>query len=673
VTPTTNSLPADDEADVWGIYCDAIRPLPDLMPSEFAEKYRRLHQIYCSERPGAWDNTIFPYQPLVMDCVKEAIDTGKRGVVMMKAGQIGGTDTAINMLMWLKTYKPGPVLFMTATDKVASEFGRERFALVIKDMPLLQLRYIPNPHGDILVKRFTDGKIQLTGGQSVFNLQSTPYRFVGIDELDSLVDNLGGEGDPVKLAEVRMDSYSGQTLMIAYAHPTTKARGAAKIFYEQSDQRRLMVKHECGHEFWLQWEHVKCTPASETQSKADAEQDADCYAYYCPGCGAVISDAERVAMVRHMTLKSVLPPEVAARKTWIGVHASQLYTPSKTIRSFAQRWIECANDENAKRVFYNKILGEPYEPKISRMDIEALRALIVVKRRANDPSFYIRGQVPAGVRFLTAGQDSRTTELHYSVWGWGLRRDVSNNVNLCGWLIDYGCIARPYSLTFSDSEFHVFDGLIYDRRFQATYGDRSFHVVQCGHDVGYVPTQLPIVRYCRTRPRRAIPIKGASETASSLSKSPYARWGAAIRHKAGETDIADESSRMLLLNTYLLKTDFYGWCGTGQRIELPDIVNGQHVGTLKVPRIILPEDVGDDWLTQTKNEELTTGERKGELVWKKCGPNHFADTNTYAYGIAMNLDPFQGGQSDDEHENQQASQRPRRERELVAAGDPAMG
>jgi phage terminase large subunit GpA-like protein len=661
-----------DDPVVWQGYADALRPMPPMHPAEFAEKHRMMHEIYCSERPGKWDNTVFPYQPHVMNAGEEAIRTGKRGIVFMKGGQIGGTDAMITFQLWCKVYFPGPQLFMTSTDKVANEFGRERFELVIKDMEPLAKKYIPNRRGDIFTKRFIDGKIQICGGQSVFNLQSTPYRIVVIDELDSLVEDLGGQGDPVKLAEVRTDSFTGETLMIVYAHPSTRDRGAAKIFYEMSDQRRGFITHSCGHAFWLQWQHVKASPWPG-QSQSDADKDASCYAYHCPGCNAVVSDAHRVAMLRGVSYRSTLPPAEAARKQWIGVHASQLYSPAKTIQSFAQRWIECGGDENAIRVFYNKILGEPYEPKVEETTVEALRSLIVVQRRPKDPEFYSRGQVPQWVRFLTAGQDSRVTEFHYAVWGWGLRRSVDNVVHLCGCLVDWGQMDRPRSMTFTASEYHVFDDLIYRRLYRSNVSDRQYQVKCCAHDIGYAPTQIPILTYCRNHPHRAIPAKGAALTHTSACNAPYAHWGNAITYKAGDATVKDESSRALLLNTFMIKTDMFGWMQPSRKIEILEVVGKEVIGARKVPRIVFPEDVDDEFLEQSKNEGLGEGDKKGELVWKKLGPNHYADCNTQSLGLAYNLDPFQQGMTAEEYQA-----KPRREYRDSGSGngtshDPSMG
>jgi phage terminase large subunit GpA-like protein len=668
-----------DHADVWRHFADALRPPPELLPSEFTRQYRITHEVYCTERPGRWDDTVFPWQAASIDVVAEAIRTGKRGVVVLKAGQIGGTEWATNGQMWLKEYYPGPQLFLTSTDDVAREFGRERFDLIIGDMPPLARRFRPNPRGDILVKRFTDGKILLAGGQSVFKLQSTPYRVVVIDELDSLVASLHGEGDPLKLAMIRTDSFTGPTLIIAYAHPTTRQRGAAKLYYESSDQRRGFVKHAkemggCDHEFYLQWDHVKCT---------GQDRDPEAYVYACPGCGEVIDDAHRVRMVRQVVYRSTLPAAEAAKKSWIGIHASQLYSPGKSLRSIAEDWIacDCGREENGARVFWNKKMGEPYEPKLTKLDVSSFRQLIVVKRRPDDPDFYSKGQVPAGVRFLTGGQDSRATQFHWAIWGWGLRRDISGTAHLCGWLIDWGTLARQYSLIFSEAEYHVFDELIYRKVFPAAIGDKSFQVRMCAHDIGYAPTQVPIVEYCAHFPERAVPAKGASLTATSACQAPYARWGNPIKYRLGDQEL--EGPRSLIINTYMIKNDFYGMAQPTRKIEVPDPITG----TRKINCLAFPEDVDDDFLKQSASEELRPGEREGELVWKHTGPNHQADCNAQAQAAARIINPFQLDETAEEYEQRKGrgdarTNRPRpggagREREGGAVGrnrnDPSMG
>lgn len=665
--------------DLYAVYADVLRPPPDLTPAQFALRHRMLHSEYCVEHPGPWTFDFFPLQEDVMNCVQEAITTGKEGIVDMKGGQIAGSDTNITAMCWLKVYYPGPQLFMTSTDKVAEEFGRQRFENIIRDMEPLRKRLLPGDRGQMLTKRFVDGNITLCGGQSVFNLQSSPYRIVVIDEVDSLSESMGGDGDPVKLAKVRTRSFSGATLMIAYAHPTTKDKGAGKLFYTDSDQRRAHIKHSCGHEFWIDFLKVFRFAARAGQNLESAEKDPECWYMACPVCGQKINDAERVAMLRAgPKQKSLLPPEEAAKKTWIGVSGGQFYTPHRSIRSFAEEWIgtDCGRDEEAAKVFWNKTAGDVYEVKTKKIDLDSLRSLAVVKTRENDPEYYRRGQVPPGVLFLTAGQDSRQSQFHYAIWGWGVRKSVQDIPLMCGWLIDWGEIAREKSIIFNEAEYHVFDDLIYRRSFPCTDGESFFHMRGCAHDIQYQPTQIPIIRYCRNFPGRAMPARGASETPTSASRAPYTRSAAAKKFKAGDDEVIDDGA--LVLNTYMLKTDWYGLVDL--RIEIPDMLDGKQIGTRKVPRLMLPADVGDrdeHWLNQTKNEKIGNGKKKGEKVWVHDGPNHLADCNTYAYGVALNFDPYARNMTAEEYGQHRARQRRPAVRGSQPSGgrssDPAMG
>lgn len=671
---------ADRYPQVWADFSDALRPPPDLTPDEFARQHRKLHSTYCVQNPGDWIS--LAYQPDVMNAVQEAIRSGKRGVVFMKAGQIGGSDCMINAFFWCKVMYPGPQLFLTSTDDVAEEFGRDRFDKIIADMEPVRKRLLPGERGQILKKRFVDGKIAICGGQSINKLQSEPYRFVLFDELDSLTANLDGGGDPIKLGENRTTSFKGEKLLMAYAHPTTKESGAGKIYYEFSDQRRGHIQHSCGKWFWIDWfnpEIVKIVPR-EGQTPEQAERDADCYELHCPNCKARIDEAERVAMLRAGVRQiSILPPEEADKKSWIGLHAGKILLEHISLRSIAQEWIEtdCGRDENTAKVFVNKTLGDVREPKVKGVQGDSLRKLIVVKRRENDPEFYSRGQVPPWVLFLTGGQDSRESQLHATIWGWGVRETVDHVRYLCGALIDYVEIERQRDLatgkypdTFTDAEYHIFDDFLYNRRFPCTLaGEAPYMVRAAGHDIGFPPTQIPVIRYCRSWPERAIPCKGASEDHSSASTAPPVYRGTAKRHKAGDAEFFDDPQ--MVINTYLLKVDFYGW--VEKRIVIPDLRDGRRIGEREVSRIVLPENVGQLWLTHTQNERLAAGKKPGELVWKAKGPNHLADCNIYAYGAALDLDPHARNQTAEEHRQRRAARPIPRARPGGDHHDPSLG
>jgi phage terminase large subunit GpA-like protein len=638
--------------DIARVVADTLRPPEDLSFAEIALKYRVLHSVYCTEHPGKFTFDLFPWQKPSMNRVELAIKTGKKGHCTMAAGQIGKTDKGISDLLSLKIKYPGPQLFLTTTDTAAEEFGRDRFKNIIPDMPPLACKYISGK-GGLTVMRFTDGPIRLAGGKSINNLLSFPYRFVAFDELGSIIQNLAGQGDPIALARIRGDSFVGSTLILAWEHPTNKKRGAGKIYYELSDQARAFIVHlpsvgGCGKDFWLDWHKiVKATPRFDGQTQEQADHDPDCYAMHCPHCGEKISDAQRVLMLRAgIEMKSTLPPEVAAAKEWLGDHASQLYSPHKTLREFSKLWIEALGDENKMIVFVNKVLGDCHESKTKKVDVNSLRDLIVRERRRNDPDFYRRGQIPPGVLFLTAGQDSRTIAFHYAIWGWGIREGTDRVRRLCRWLIDWGEIQRGYSLSFDESEFHIFDSILYRRRFPSSVNsDRLFDVRMGMHDIGWAPTQIPIIRYCRSFAGRAFPARGASETMTSADTAPYVRLSAARKSKVGDDEVFDDGA--LLLNTFTLKTQWYG--DVERRFEVVDFSEGKPIGTRKVPIMSLPADVDELFLHQTANEFMGKDE-DGNDVWQHQGPNHIADCNMQAYAAALHLDPHAQNQTAEEYE-----------------------
>lgn len=626
--------------DMARVYSDVLRPPLDLSPSEFAARYRYLKEG-TTEQPGRWSNDVFPYLVDVMDAVQEALLTGKRGVVLMKSGQGGGSEAIINALCWLLANHPGPALYLISKDDLAREFGRERFGHIIETCePLARKSLRGKGSGELIqIKRFADGKLVIQGGRSVLNLQSVPYKFVVIDEVDSLLDEIEGQGDPVKLAEIRMDSFGGPTLMIAFAHPTTRGRGAGKLYYDLSDQRRgHVVCVHCKKSFWLQQEHVRASP-DEGMNQAQADRDPRCYHYFAPCCGAEITDAQRFSMIRNTRQRSVLPEDVAKRKTWIGVHFSQFYMPSKPLAFLAEKWIEGIDNEATKRVYVNKRGGDVYDAAVTESPAENWRGLVCISRGVDDPEYYELGQVPRGVRFLTAGQDSRETELHWAIWGWGLLRDEGHHPTLCGWLIDAGVVAREKASTLASSDLRVFDQLIYDRAFMSVDGKFKFYVEQCFHDSGWQP--IAVYEYCRTRPFRAFPTKGAA--VDSTSNAPFLRWGARPRWRSGSEEILDETAKLCLLNTYTLKENWYGLVQKRFKWVRTPGMPAEPRSILTLPRNV--DSVLDarsvSFIEQSSNEYLAV--EKKSLIWKRKGPQHWHDCNISAYAAALNSDPFQAG------------------------------
>jgi len=271
-----------------------------------------------------------------------------------------------------------------------------------------------------------------------------------------------------------------------------------------------------------------------------------------------------------------------------------------------------------------------WEPKIQHTDLGQWRALVRLPRHTGDGEAYVLGQVPAPVRFLTAGQDSRASELHWSVWGWGLLRNVSDFPELVGWLVDCGIVRRQPTPTIEASDLAIFDQLLLDRAWPRADESAALYLERAYFDSGWCP--LAVAEYVRTR-ARAYACKG--DSADSATTRPFHRWGAPMRHRdqAGE-EVCDPRNRPALLNTYALKTQWFGM--VPKVFERPE-PQDPHT------RICLPQNVPEEFLEQSSSEFLTRDKTGRKRVWAHKGPNHFSDTNVYAYGAALDLNPFQKG------------------------------
>jgi phage terminase large subunit GpA-like protein len=616
-------------ADILEAEARAWTPLEVLSPSAFAERYRFLKEG-TTARPGRFSHEGFEFLTSIEDAVREASETGKR-FVFMKPAQIGGTEVMLNALAWLLTYFAGPTLYMTSKDDIAKEFSRDRISYLCETCePLREKHLAGKSAGELLTtKRFVDGKLTASGGKSVLNFQSQPYRSVMIDEADSLSDELAGAGDPIKLAELRTAAYAlfGSTFVGAFAHPSTKDRGVGRLYYQDSDQRRAFVPcPHCPREFWLRWEDVKVLPR-EGQSPAAAERDPVCYRYVTPCCAVELTDHERLTAARKAVQRSTLPPEVARTKQWIGVHISHLYT--KDLESLAREWIAGLDSAAVKRVVVNKLFGDVFEASETNVTAETWRKLRIPE---GEPGAFRLGTVPRGVQWLTAGQDSRQLELHWAVWGWGLERAEGGNEVLRGWLVDYGVEPGPAAEnrarpTLHEEDLHVFDQVLYARLWVSEETGATFHVGQAFHDSGWQP--IAVYEYCRrhdVHEGRAVPSKGLPT--DDRSRAPTIKWGAPPKWRIGAEEVSDPHLRPAHLNTYLLKLDFTGL--PAKRFKGEDGLQRAH--------LTLPYDVTDELLEHLTSERLVL--ENGKRFWKKTShANHWWDCTVLAYAAALNTAP----------------------------------
>lgn len=373
-----------------------LKPDPTLSISEWADKHRTLSQKAAAE-PGRWRTSRTPYLKEIMDCLSPSSPVER--VVFMKGTQIGATETGGNWIGYVISHAPGPMLIVMPTVDTAKRWSKQRLAPMIDEMPILRAKVAPSRERDsgntLQMKEFVGGFLIITGANSAVGLRSTPIRNLFLDEIDGYPSDVEGEGDPVKLAEKRTDTFSRRKIFMA-STPTIKDASRIEREYEASDKRRYYVPcPHCEHMQWLKWINIKWP-----------ENKPDEAAYACEACGALIEEHNKTWMLEHGEWRAEAVSKTA------GFHLSSLYSPLgwKSWAAIASDFLESKNDPALLKTWVNTVLGETWAEIGDAPKWETVAAL----REA-----YLSTDKPDGANVITCGVDVQKDRLVYGVRGWG--------------------------------------------------------------------------------------------------------------------------------------------------------------------------------------------------------------------------------------------------------------
>lgn len=115
----------------------ALRPLPNLTVSDWADRYRMLSSEASSE-PGRWRTDRAPYQREIMNAFTQP---RVWKVVVMSAAQIGKSDIMNNVIGRYSHLAPAPILMIQPTIDMAQDYSKSRIAPMIRDTKVLREIY----------------------------------------------------------------------------------------------------------------------------------------------------------------------------------------------------------------------------------------------------------------------------------------------------------------------------------------------------------------------------------------------------------------------------------------------------------------------------------------------------------------------------------------------------
>jgi len=545
--------------------------------------------------PGPWRNDRAPYLVEIMDCLSPTHPC--RRVTFRKSAQVGGTEVGTNWLGYIMDVCPGPTLVVHPTVDAAKGWGREKFTPSIDACPTLSEKVTETKSRDGSgstgqFKRFPGGFTVLTGANSAAGLRQKSIRFLLKDDWDEWPEEVDGQGDPDKMANARLISFTAAGLDKTFQVSTPTIKGLSRVdnAFEASDQRYFHVPcPDCGHGQKLVWDRLRF--------RKDAPHNAE---YCCEACGVLIPHHKK----REMLAGGRWVAERPGPGRDPGFAISALYSPFTTWDIMVAEFVDAKNDPAKLKTWVNLWLGEAWEERGDAPDHEFLR------RRAEQEGSPM-GVVPAGAMVITCGVDVQKDYLVGEIVAWG--------VGKTSWSIDY------FSLAGDTARPDVWRAL--ESRLAAVYPDSLGNLMaidMTAIDSGYNTTA--VYDYCRRRPK-VMAIKGMpGHLAPALG----------VPAKPDITFSGKRPRRRDLLvwpvGGWALKSEFYGNLrkkGLFDAAPVPFEIGYCH---------FTPQH-GEEYFRQITAEHLVRREKNGRMHarWEAKGPNHLLDARIYAMAAAEHL------------------------------------
>lgn len=336
----------------------------------FIEK-RRVIPEGLSPIPGYYRYEKTPYLIEIVRCFD--VSSNVQIVDVMKGAQIGATvGLDENILLYIVGVNPQPTLFLAHTAGIAESIFEARVDPAIDYSGLRHLiksqskKKANKNTGDTKgVKYFSGGFIQIGGLQSISKLKAFSIKTLIITEADESKTDLGGQGDPVSLAERRLDAFSSVKKILVESTPTVYGSSIIETRFNLGDKRYYFVPcKKCGKLQKLEWKQMRY----ELNSSGHII-DGSVF-YECIFCGDKWTNADEEYFLKnedyHGTAKWISTEETSDSKRR-SYHISSLYSPIgfRSWSSICEQFVlaeeaQKNGDSSLMKVFYNQVLGETF-------------------------------------------------------------------------------------------------------------------------------------------------------------------------------------------------------------------------------------------------------------------------------------------------------------------------
>lgn len=375
-------------------WASALRPLPDLTVSEWADKYRILPPE--ESEGGPWRTDRFPPLRRIMDVLSPSHPC--ETVVLMKSEQVGGTEVGMNWQGCTTHLEPGRFMIVHPTTQSMIRHSKSRIAKMISSTPVLKTLIKPPRKRDsgntLLIKDYPGGSCIMTGANSDVGISSTPIRYAHLDEVDKYPVDVDNAGDTIAVIDGRMRTYRGKRKKYLSSTPKDAETSRIEPAYEDSTKERYHVPCPvCLHWQPLDWAQVKWEPGKPKTAQ-----------YECIDCKERIPEGHKAWMLSEGEWVAENPDHPI-----IGFHLSALYSPWMSWAEMAIDFLKSKDDPVLLKAFTNLKLGETWK-ETATLDASN----VGLARRCESYG----AEVPERVVVLTAGVDVQDDRLEIEIAGW---------------------------------------------------------------------------------------------------------------------------------------------------------------------------------------------------------------------------------------------------------------
>jgi phage terminase large subunit GpA-like protein len=495
-----------------------------------------------SPMPGPFRISRFPFIREIHEVLSP--DHPAREVTLRGSAQWGKTVSVIQPTVgaWHE-HMPLDSLVVHPTQASATEWVDNKWLPMRRQTAALRAIFGDGRGGDNKDAKFNqetlarNGSLKVASAGSPADLTGTTRRLVVLDDLSKYEQT--DKGDPEALALSRAEGFEDAKILRV---STPLIRGTCRITraFERSDQRYYHVPcPHCGNMAPLTWENFRASIDPERLHAAH---------FTCDACGCVIEhgDKERIVGLGKWVAKNPrgdhpgfhLWRAYAPQRDWASIAVSYAQVMGWTrlqTSSEAAESISAQVEAETEQVFWNDVLGLPYEQASKGPDWEALRNRV---ENAQEGEMLPPGVLPSRGFIFTAGVDCQgdRTEVHLVAFGANFRR----------WAIDYQVI--PHCINSEECRTQL-DALL--KSTWRTERGLRLPLDMLAIDGGAYTSD--VWSWAKKHPwDRVIIVKGGSTQTGPIMKPMFDD----VR-KDGRRRKRDK--RGFIINVSQLKADFYGW------------------------------------------------------------------------------------------------------------------